>query len=185
MHGVRRELLLAQAEAAGLPIHCVPIPAPCPNEVYDEAMREAVATAEAQGVEQMLFGDLFLQDIREYRESRLAGTGIRPVFPLWGRPTRELAQEMIAAGLVAHVTCLDPTKVPRELAGRLFDEEFFARLPAEVDPCAENGEFHTCVSAGPMFSEPIPVETGETVERDGFVFTDLTMSNGGPARGIS
>ena len=185
MHGVRRELLLAQADAAGLPMHCVPIPAPCPNEVYEEAMRQAVATAKAQGVRQMVFGDLFLEDIREYRESRLAGSGIRPVFPLWGRPTRELAQEMIAAGLVANVTCLDPSKVPRELAGGRFDEQFLARLPAEADPCAENGEFHTCVSAGPIFREPIPVEIGETVERDGFVFTDLVMRGGGRARGIS
>lgn len=182
MHGVRRELLLAQAEAVGLPMHCVPIPAPCSNEAYEEAMREAVAVAEAQGVEQMVFGDLFLEDIREYRESRLAGTGIRPVFPLWERPTRELAREMIAAGLVAHVTSLDPRKMPRELAGGRFDEEFLARLPAEADPCAENGEFHTCVSAGPMFREPIPVETGETVERDGFVFTDLLMRNGDRSR---
>lgn len=185
MHGVRRELLLAQAEAAGLPIHCVPIPAPCPNEVYEDAMREAIATAKAQGVGQMVFGDLFLEDIREYRESRLAGTGIRPVFPLWGRPTRQLAEEMIAAGLVAHVTSLDPRQVPRELAGGRFDEEFLDRLPAEADPCAENGEFHTCVSAGPMFREPILVETGETVERDGFVFTDLVMQDGDRPRGIS
>jgi diphthamide synthase (EF-2-diphthine--ammonia ligase) len=185
MHGVRRELLLAQAEAAGLPLHCVPIPAPCPTEVYEDAMRRAIAEAKAQGVRQMVFGDLFLEDIREYRESRLAGTGIRPVFPLWGRPTRRLAEEMIAAGLVAHVTSLDPRKVPRELAGGRFDQEFLARLPAEADPCAENGEFHTCVSAGPMFREPIPVEVGETVEREGFVFTDLVMRNGGRTRGIS
>ena len=185
MHGVRRELLLAQAEAAGLPMHCVPIPAPCPNEAYEEAMRQAMSEAQAEGIEQMIFGDLFLEDIREYRESRLEGTGIRPVFPLWERPTRELAHEMIAAGLVAHVTSLDPSKISRELAGGRFDEEFLARLPAEADPCAENGEFHTCVSAGPMFREPIPVETGETVERDGFVFTDLMMRCGDGTRGTS
>ena len=185
MHGVRRELLLAQAEAVGLPMHCVPIPAPCPNEVYEDAMRQAISEAKAQGIEQMVFGDLFLEDIREYRESRLEGTGIRPAFPLWGLPTRQLAQEMIAAGLVAHVTCLDPSKIPRELAGARFDEEFLNRLPAEADPCAENGEFHTCVSAGPMFREPIPVEIGETVERDGFVFTDLTRRNGDRSQGLS
>ena len=185
MHGVRRELLLAQAEAAGLPMHCVPIPAPCSNEAYEEAMRQAMSEAQAEGIEQMIFGDLFLEDIREYRESRLEGTGIRAVFPLWERPTRELAHEMIAAGLVAHVTSLDPSKISRELAGGRFDEEFLARLPAEADPCAENGEFHTCVSAGPMFREPIPVETGETVERDGFVFTDLMMRGGDGTRGTS
>ncbi len=185
MHGVRREVLLAQAEAAGLPMHCVPIPAPCSNEAYEAAMRESMSEAQAQGIEQMVFGDLFLEDIREYRESRLEGTGIRPVFPLWGRSTRELAHEMIAAGLVARVTCLDPRKVPRDLAGVRFDAELLARLPAEADPCAENGEFHTCVSAGPMFREPIPVETGETVEREGFVFTDLVMRGGDRSQGIS
>jgi diphthamide synthase (EF-2-diphthine--ammonia ligase) len=148
-------------------------------------MRQAIGEAQAQGIEQMVFGDLFLEDIREYRESRLDGTGIEPVFPLWQRPTAELAQEMIAAGVVAHVTCMDPRKIPRELAGEQFDAAFLARLPAEADPCAENGEFHTCVSAGPMFRKPIPVEKGETVERDGFVFTDLMLQSGDRAEGIS
>ena len=178
MHGVREDVLVAQAEAAGLPLRRVPIPAPCPNEVYEEAMRGAVADARKQGVTRMIFGDLFLENIRAYRRRQLADSGITPLFPLWGLPTAELAAEMISAGLVAHVTCLDPKKVSRELAGRVFDEDFLRRLPADVDPCAENGEFHTCVSAGPMFAHPIPVEPGEIVEREGFVFTDLFPSTG-------
>jgi uncharacterized protein (TIGR00290 family) len=178
MHGVRVELLEAQAEAVGIPLHQVAIPAPCPDEVYREAMRQAVEEAKRQGVTQMVFGDLYLEDVRAYREKQLEGTGIAPVFPLWGRPTAELARAMIAAGLVAHVTCLDPKKIPRGLAGHRFDEAFLARLPEGVDPCAENGEFHTCASAGPMFRHPIPVALGETVQRDGFVFTDLALEAG-------
>ena len=176
MHGVRDEVLAAQAEAAGLPLHRVLIPAPCPNEVYAEKMLAAVEEAKQQGVTHMAFGDLFLDDIRAYREKQLDGTGIEPLFPLWGRPTAELAREMFAGGLVAHVTCLDPRKIPRELAGRVYDEAFLAALPDGVDPCAENGEFHTCVSAGPMLDREIPVRIGETVEREGFVFTDLTLA---------
>lgn len=183
MHGVREEILRAQAEAAGLPLLRVAIPAPCPNEVYEQAMATAVEEARRQGVTQMVFGDLFLDDVRAYRERQLMGTGIIPVFPLWLRPTRQLAEEMISAGLVAYVTCLDPKKVPAELAGRRFDREFLGRLAAEVDPCAERGEFHTCVTAGPMFTHPIAVEAGETVERDGFVFADLILKgNGAPTR---
>lgn len=178
MHGVREELLRAQAEAAGLPLYRVAIPAPCPDETYKEAMRRAVEEAKRQGVTQMIFGDLFLEEVRAYREALLASSGVRAVFPLWKRPTAELAARMIRAGLVAHVTCLDPGKVPRELAGEVFDERFLARLGPEVDPCAENGEFHTCVSAGPMFTRPIPVKVGETVEREGFVFTDVTVADG-------
>ncbi len=175
MHGVREELLVAQAEAAGLPLHRVLIPASCSNEVYQTAMQKAIEEAERQDVTHMVFGDLFLEDVRAYREGQLAATGIRPLFPLWRRPTAALAREMIAAGLVAHVTCLDPKKVPRDLAGRRFDQDFLSRLSREVDPCAENGEFHTFASAGPMFTHPISVAVGETVERDGFVFTDLTL----------
>lgn len=178
MHGVRRDVLAAQAEAAGLPLHCVSIPANCSHEVYREEMRKAVDQAKEEGVEQMIFGDLFLEDVRAYREAQLSGSGIAARFPLWQRPTAELAAEMIAAGLVAHVTCLDPKKVPRELAGRTFDRELLDRLPAGVDPCAEQGEFHTCVSAGPMFTRPIRVEVGETVDRDGFVFADLRLADG-------
>jgi uncharacterized protein (TIGR00290 family) len=175
MHGVRVEVLEAQAAAAGLPLESVPIPAPCPNAVYEEAMRKAIGRAKADGVSQMVFGDLYLEDIRAYRQRQLASTGIAAVFPLWQKPTGALAAEMIHGGLVAYVTCLDPARLPAELAGSRFDERFLARLPAGVDPCAENGEFHTCVTAGPMFDRPIPVEVGETVERDGFVFTDLKL----------
>jgi len=176
MHGVREEVLAAQAEAAGLPLHRVAIPTPCSDEIYRRAMGRAIEAAKRQGVTQIVFGDLFLEDVRAYREKMLSGTGIEPKFPLWQCPTHELAREMIAAGLVAHVTCLDPTKVPRDLAGHVFDRDLLRRLPGEADPCAERGEFHTCVSAGPMFARPIPVEVGETVEREGFVFADLTLA---------
>lgn len=178
MHGVREDLLAAQAAAAGLLLHRVPIPAPCPNDTYESAMRQAIEVARRQGVTQMIFGDLFLEDVRAYRERMLDGTGITPRFPLWGWSTRDLADEMITAGLVAHVTCLDPKRVPRDLAGRRFDYDFLARLVPEVDPCGERGEFHTCVSAGPMFCQPIAVRPGEVVERDGFVFADLLRTDG-------
>ncbi len=185
MHGVRVELLEAQAVAAGLPLVVVPIPAPCPNEVYERAMSRAVQQARQAGVTRMVFGDLFLADIRAYRQERLAGTGVEPVFPLWGRPTAELAEEMIDGGLVAHVTCLDPRKVPRELAGHRFDRSFLASLPAGTDPCAENGEFHTCVTAGPMFDRPIPVAVGQVIDRDGLVFADLLVGAQARAKVVS
>ncbi len=175
MHGVREDVLAAQAEAAGLPLCRVPIPAPCPNAVYEEAMRRAVGQAREEGVTEMVFGDLFLQDVRAYREAQLAGTGMTARFPLWNQSTKELAAEMVATGLVAHLTCVDPKRVPRELAGAVYDERLLSRLPADVDPCAERGEFHTCVSAGPMFDSPIPVQVGATAERDGFVFADLSL----------
>ncbi len=176
MHGVREDVLEAQAEAAGLPLHRVSIPADCSDEIYREKMSGAIGRAKAEGVEQMIFGDLFLEDVRAYREAQLAGSGIAARFPLWQQPTAELAAEMISAGLVAHVTCLDPKKVSPDLAGRVYDREFLDRLPAGVDPCAERGEFHTCVTAGPMFARPIRVEVGETVQRDGFVFADLKLA---------
>jgi uncharacterized protein (TIGR00290 family) len=173
MHAVRRELLEAQARAVGLPLHVVEIPSPCPNDVYEAAMAGAVARARADGVGEMVFGDLFLADIRAYRESMLDGTGIAPRFPLWQRPTAALARDMLDVGIRAVVTCVDPKQAPRELAGRAFDADFLASLPGGVDPCGENGEFHTFVSDGPGFGSPIPVATGEIVERDGFVFADV------------
>ncbi len=176
MHGVRAELLERQASAVGLPLRKVEIPSPCPNEVYDQEMANAVAAMEAEGVSRLVFGDLFLRDIRAYREARLASTRIRPTFPLWGRHTSELAQEMVRDGIEAHVVCLDPRKLPKEFAGRSFDRRFLDDLPPSVDPCGENGEFHTFVSFGPMFSHRIPVARGATVERDGFVFSDLTAA---------
>lgn len=176
MHGVRREILDAQLASAGLPLVPVPIPYPCPNEVYEARMGEAMRAAHEQGVTQIIFGDLFLEDIRAYREEKLRGSGIAPLFPLWERPTGALAREMIAGGLQAYIVALDPSKMPRELAGRAFEENLLAALPEGVDPCAENGEFHTCAVAGPMFAYEIKLKRGETVGRDGFVFTDFLLA---------
>ena len=175
MHAVREAILDAQAAAAGLPLVKIPIPSPCPNEIYERAMAEAMARARSEGVTHVVFGDLFLEDIRKYREDSLAKCEMTPVFPLWRRDTRELAQEMIAGGLCAFLTCVDPKKLDASFAGRAFDKKLLADLPATVDPCGENGEFHTCVVAGPMFKRPVPVEPGEIVERDGFVFADLLL----------
>ena len=176
IHGVRQEILFAQLEAAGLPPRIVPIPYPCPNEIYEARMGEVVASAVKDGVTHMIFGDLFLADIRAYREQKLAGTGITPVFPLWERPTRALAQAMIASGLKAYVATVDLKKLPAEFAGRAFDERLLADLPEGVDACAENGEFHTCVVAGPMFSHPLAVRPAERVERDGYADCDLVLA---------
>lgn len=173
MHAVRRALLEAQAAAAGLPLHVIDIPYPCPNADYERIMGAFVAKARAEGVEAMAFGDLFLADIRAYREKQLGGTGITPLFPLWQRDTQVLAKEMIGGGLVTHITCVDPRKLDRAFAGRQFDETLLADLPYGVDPCGENGEFHTFVSAGPMFARVVPVRRGDVVERDGFVFADM------------
>jgi diphthamide synthase (EF-2-diphthine--ammonia ligase) len=173
MHAVRRPLVEAQALAAGLPLRVVDIPWPCANAEYERIMGAFVAEARGEGVEAMAFGDLFLADIRAYRERRLAGTGIAPLFPLRGRDTGALAREMIDGGLVAHVTCVDPAKVDRSLAGRRFDHALLADLPPGADPCGENGELHTFVSAGPMLRTPIAVHAGDIIERDGFVFADL------------
>ncbi|HEY3819734.1 MAG TPA: hypothetical protein VGL81_21345 [Polyangiaceae bacterium] len=177
MHGVREELLRAQARAVGLPLVDVRIPSPCTNAVYEERMAAALSKAATEGVDTMVFGDLYLADIRAYREEKLAPIGFRAEFPLWKRDTRELAHAMIASGLRAILTCVDPRRVPRELAGREFDErllEELARLPG-VDPCGENGEFHTFAYAGPPLASPVPVELGEIVERDGFVFADVLL----------
>jgi uncharacterized protein (TIGR00290 family) len=173
MHGVREEILDAQAEAVGLPLFKVPIPSPCPNDVYERAMGTVLGRLEAEGVRRVIFGDLFLEDIRAYREEKLRGTGIGPEFPLWGRPTARLAEEMIDAGFDARIVALDPRKLPKSFAGRAFDRSLLADLPSGVDPCGERGEFHTCVTAGPVFHWPIPVVPGAVVERDGFVFADL------------
>jgi uncharacterized protein (TIGR00290 family) len=173
MHAVRESLLEMQAAAAGLPLVKVPIPSPCSNEVYERAMSETMERAKAEGVRHVIFGDLFLQDVRTYRERQLALCEMTPVFPLWGRDTRELAEDMLAGGLSAYLTCVDPRHLDRAFAGRRFDRELLAALPPEVDPCGENGEFHTFVCAGPMFRAEIPVAPGVIVERDGFVFADL------------
>lgn len=173
MHAVRRSLLEAQARAAGLPLSVIEIPYPCPNADYARIMGAFVAEAKQSGVTQMAFGDLFLADIRAYRETQLAGTGISPVFPLWEKDTRSLAHEMVDGGLVAHITCIDPRKLDRTFAGRRFDRAFLADLPAGTDPCGENGEFHSFVSTGPMFAAPLAVTAGEITERDGFVFADM------------
>ncbi len=172
MHAVRSELLRAQAAAAGLPLWPVHIPSPCSNEEYERAMGEAMQRAEAEQIDCIAFGDLFLEDVRAYREEKLAATRIRPIFPLWGSDTRALAQEMLAGGLRARITCVDPRVAPRSLAGRDFDP---AELSESIDPCGERGEFHTFAYAGPMFRAPIAIESGEVVERDGFVFADLTL----------
>jgi len=173
MHGVREELLMAQLEAAGLPAIIVRIPYPCPNEVYEREMAKAVAEAKGQGVTHIIFGDLFLEDIRAYREKNLVGTGITPVFPLWLKPTDALARDMIAGGLETYLATVDLKKLPASFAGRKFDQALLDDFPDGIDPCGENGEFHSCVVAGPMLAHRIEVSVGATVERDGFAFADL------------
>jgi uncharacterized protein (TIGR00290 family) len=174
MHAVRHTVLAAQARAVGIPLITVPLPSPCSNEAYEARMAAAVRQAVDAGFTHVAFGDLFLEDVRRYREERMAGTGLSPLFPLWGRATPALAAEMIAGGVRAFLTCVDPRVLPASFAGRRFDAALLADLPDGVDPCGERGEFHTCVVDGPMFSEPIAVEPGVIVERDGFVFADLT-----------
>ena len=174
MHGVREELLRAQLAAAGLPAVIVGIPYPCPNDIYERKMAAAVADARAAGITHVIFGDLFLEDVRAYRERQLAGTGITPVFPIWGAPTPRLARDMIEAGVEARLATVDLKKLAATFAGRRFDSALLAALPAEADPCGENGEFHSFVSAGPMLSGKIAVRVGQTVERDGFAYADLT-----------
>jgi uncharacterized protein (TIGR00290 family) len=173
MHGVRRELLARQAEALGVPLVEVLIPPACINEIYEARMAQAFAAAPLSGVEAVAFGDLFLEDVRAYREGRLAAAGKRGLFPLWGHDTATLARDFIDAGFEATLVCLDPGALDASFAGRRYDERLLRDLPAGVDPCGENGEFHTFVSAGPIFPKPITCERGEIVERDGFVFCDL------------
>ncbi len=183
MHAVRETLLEAQAEALGLPLVKVPIPSPCPNAVYEAAMEAAMRRARGEDVTHVVFGDLFLEDIRKYREEKLASSGMTPLFPIWGLNTAGLARDMVEAGLRAYLTCIDPKKLDVTFAGRLFDMNLLRDFPASVDPCGENGEFHTFAFAGPMFSKPIAVEVGEVVERDGFVFADVLPAEGGYHKG--
>ena len=173
MHSTRRAILEAQARAAGLALELIPLPWPCPDDAYERAMRAAVDSALERGVTHVAFGDLFLEDIRAYRCRQLAGSGLEPLFPLWHEPTAPLARRMIDAGLEAFLTCVDPQKLPRPFAGRKLDHALLDELPEGVDPCGENGEFHTCVLSGPMFREPVRALPGDIVERDGFCFADL------------
>ncbi len=175
MHAVRETLLDRQAETLGFPCRKVRIPWPCVNEVYEREMGRALAEARADGITCVVFGDLFLADVRAYREAKMTGSGIEPLFPLWGRDTTRLARDMLASGLRATLTCVDPRRLDRSFAGRVFDEALLHALPAGVDPCGENGEFHTFVSAGPMFHAPLEVAVGEVVEREGFVFADVLL----------
>jgi uncharacterized protein (TIGR00290 family) len=173
MHAVRRGLVTAQADRLGLPLIGVEIPSPCSNETYEAHMSEALRRALADGVEHVVFGDLFLEDVRAYREERLTCTGISPLFPLWGRPTDALAREILSCGVRAVLTCVDPAQLPASFAGRQYDASLLAELPGTVDPCGEKGEFHTFVFDGPGYASPIDIEIGEVLERDGFVFCDV------------
>ena len=173
MHGVRRTLVQAQAEATGIPLWEVDLPWPCSNEDYESAMRQACKKAVESGIECIAFGDLFLTDIRAYREKQLRDTGLQPIFPVWGIPTRALAQEMIDSGLRAKLACIDTKQISGDFAGREFDAQLLSDLPASADPCGENGEFHSFVYAGPMFNRPVQVELGETVQREQFAYVDL------------
>ena len=173
MHAVRRALVERQAAAAGLPVEFIPLPHPCPNAAYEAAMREFIDSARSRGVSAFAFGDLQLEDVRRYREEAMRGSGIEPLFPIWGSDTAALAGAMVEAGLRARITCVDPRQMPARFAGRSFDRSLLDELPAGVDPCGENGEFHTFAIKGPMFRRPVDVVVGETVQREGFVYTDL------------
>jgi uncharacterized protein (TIGR00290 family) len=175
MHGTRHSVLEAQARAANLPLWIVPLPWPCSNEIYEQLMAEVCNRAVAEKIDAVAFGDLFLADVRSYRENQLKNTGLEPLFPLWQIPTDQLAREMIAGGLRARISCVDTKQLPAEFAGREFDASLLSDLPPEVDPCGEGGEFHTCVYAGPMFTAPLPLVSGEVVDRDGFAFADFQL----------
>jgi uncharacterized protein (TIGR00290 family) len=175
MHAVRRSLVDAQAKATGIPLWGVDLPQPCSNADYERIMRETCKAAVQSGIEYIAFGDLFLTDIRAYREKQLENSGLQPVFPVWGMPTRELAWSMIKSGMRAKLTCVDPKRLAPGFVGREFDEQLLSDLPPEIDPCGENGEFHTFVYAGPMFRHDLSVEVGEIVSRDGFAFADLSL----------
>ena len=173
MHGTRRAVLEAQAAAAGLPLWIIPLPWPCSNEIYEARMAEACARASREHIDAIAFGDLFLADVRSYRERQLAGTGLEPLFPLWQIPTDELARSMIAAGLRAKLVCVDSRQLPAAFAGRDFDAALLRDLPPQIDLCGERGEFHSCAYDGPMFSRPIALDPGEIVNRDGFIYADF------------
>jgi uncharacterized protein (TIGR00290 family) len=175
MHGTRHSVLEAQAGAAGLPLWIVPLPWPCSNEIYEQLMAEVCHRAVAEKIDAVAFGDLFLPDVRAYRENQLKGTGLEPLFPLWEIPTDELACTMMAGGLRARLSCVDTRQLPAAFAGREFDDALLRDLPSGADPCGERGEFHTCVYAGPMFAAPLALESGEVVDRDGFVFADFQI----------
>jgi uncharacterized protein (TIGR00290 family) len=173
MHAVRRELVEQQADAAGLPLWAVPLPWPCSNEQYESLMSQTCSRAISEGIEGVAFGDLFLEDVRAYREKQMAGTGLEPIFPVWGLPTRVLAEEMIATGVRAKLTCVDTKKLEPSFVGREFDRTLLSALPAAVDPCGERGEFHSFVYAGPMLNAILPIAVGVTVVQDNFAFVDL------------
>ena len=177
MHATRLELLHRQAEAVSLPVEVLKLPDPCSNEQYEAIMRRFIQQAVARGIECIAFGDLFLEDIRQYRENHLRGTGITPLFPLWKRPTPQLAEQMLAAGLKAFICTVDLKKLPAHCAGREWSNDFLRELPKDVDPCGENGEFHTVVVGGPLFHEPIPVKVGQIVERSGYAYADITVEH--------
>ena len=177
MHAVRRRLVEGQAAAAGLPLWSVPLPWPCTNEQYEKLMAQTCTKAVHQGIEAIAFGDLFLEDVRAYRVKQLSGTGLEPLFPVWGEPTQRLAHRMVDSGLKAILTCVDTRKLTANFAGRKFDQDLLASLPSGIDPCGENGEFHSFVYGGPMFSDEIEVIPGEIVVRDHFAFADLISAN--------
>lgn len=176
MHGTRRSVLEAQAAAAQLPLWIIPLPWPCSNEIYEQRMAEACQRAVSERIDAIAFGDLFLRDVREYREKQLAPTGLEPLFPLWENPTDQLARDMIAGGLRAKLVCVDSRQLDPAFVGRDFDSSILRDLPPEIDPCGERGEFHSCAYAGPMFSSPIALEAGEIVNRDGFVYADFCLT---------
>ncbi len=181
MHGVREELLEAQAESLGLPVHKIKIPSPCPNEIYEAKMAEYLKLQKAEGIQHVIFGDLFLEDLRKYREQRLAEIGMSGIFPLWMKNTKQLAEKMMEDRFEAILTCVDLKKLPKKFAGRKFDRTFLTDLPTGIDPCGENGEFHSFVYGGPIFKKRIPVKVGKTVERDGFAFADVLKSAAPPS----
>jgi uncharacterized protein (TIGR00290 family) len=180
MHAVRRTVLKAQAQALGLPLIEATIPYPCSNEQYELVMRGVTERALRDGITHMAFGDLYLKEVRAYREEKLEGTGLKPIFPLWGMDTAALAKTIIEAGVLAHLTCVDPKQISPALVGTRFDHELLAALPETADPCGENGEFHTFVSAGPMFKAPVDIVVGERIERDGFHFADILLHSSSP-----